>query len=107
MDCAPPGVSLFDVLPPCDAPWQMDLPQFLEHVGSSGGGVDVLLLNYGVTAAVQQPLIYIHRVCSDGSVQVLTPTARTIPRLCAKWWLQVQQQSRHATAPPFGKRLTS
>lgn len=51
MDCAPPGVSLFDVLPPCDATWQMDLPQFLEHVGSSGGGVDVLLLNYGVTAA--------------------------------------------------------
>jgi hypothetical protein len=48
MDCAPPGVTLFDLLPPCDAPWQMDLPRFLEDVGSSGGGVDVLLLNYGV-----------------------------------------------------------
>ena len=48
MDCVPPGVTVFDVLPPCDAPWQMDLLQFLRDVGSSGGGVDLLMLNYGV-----------------------------------------------------------
>jgi hypothetical protein len=48
MDCAPPGVTVFDVLPPCDAPWQMDLLQFLRDLGSSGGGVDLLVLNYGV-----------------------------------------------------------
>ncbi len=46
MDCAPPGVTQFDVLPPCDPPWQMHLIPFLERVGSSGG-VDILLLNYG------------------------------------------------------------
>jgi hypothetical protein len=47
MDCVPPGVTAFDVLPPCSPPWQMDLVQFLMHVGSTGGGVDLLLLNYG------------------------------------------------------------
>ena len=47
MDCVPPGVTMFDVLPPCDAPWSMLLPEFLRELGSNGGGVDVLLLNYG------------------------------------------------------------
>jgi hypothetical protein len=47
MDCVPPGVTMFDVLPPCNAPWSMPLLQFLRELGSSGGGVDFLMLNYG------------------------------------------------------------
>jgi hypothetical protein len=47
MDCAPPGATAFDVLPPCSEPWSMGLLQFLADVGGAGGGVDVLLLNYG------------------------------------------------------------
>jgi hypothetical protein len=56
MDCVPPGVTAFDVLPPCAAPWSMDLLQFLADVGGRGGGVDVLLLNYGARAAAANAL---------------------------------------------------
>ena len=47
MDCAPPGVTAFDVLPVCEAPWEMSLLQFLQDLGGNAGGVDLLLLNYG------------------------------------------------------------
>jgi len=51
MDCVPPGVTAFDVLPPCQPPWQMQLLQFLQNVTDSGG-VDYLLLNYGAWPVV-------------------------------------------------------
>jgi hypothetical protein len=79
MDCVPPGVTAFDVLPPCAAPWNMDLLQFLADVGGAGGGVDVLLLNYGARAAAADALS-----CCDSAAQARTPAGRPTCPLCAR-----------------------